>query len=65
MDIIKDVTEFFPEGETGKLRQAGQSGAIVGIDLVKFKVYEVKAGRVAPVAILKNRESGVTVVEPD
>ena len=64
-DIIKDVTEFFPEGETGKLRQAGQSGAIVGIDLVKFKVYEVKAGQSVPGVIAKERESAVTVVEPD
>ena len=63
-DIVKDVTEFFPEGEAGKLWQAGQSGAIVGIELTKFKVYELKAGRAAPVNIPKAREPAVTALEP-
>jgi len=63
-NITKDVTEFFPEGEAVKLRQAGQSGAIVGIDLTKFKVYELKAGRPASGGLSMQLESGITVLEP-
>lgn len=63
-NIIKDVIEFFPEGEAVKLRQAGQNGAIVGIDLAKFKVYQLKAGRLNPGELSKEQEPAGTVLEP-
>lgn len=63
-DVLKDVKEFFPEAEAVKLRQAGERGAIVGIDIARLKVYEFKSGRAAAGKASSKREPAVGEIEP-
>lgn len=62
-DVLKDVKEFFPGGEAVKLQQAGERGAIVGIDISRFKIHEFKSGRPAAGKASNERAPAATEME--